>query len=395
MRRCYKFLMRPTAKQVAALEECLECMRQLYNAALEERREAWRKRRVSIRYNAQAHELTEIRQADPEGQGRWSCGAQQQTLRRLDFAFVDFFRRAKAGQNPGYPRFRGFGRFDTVTWPATKSGAKWDSVPHPTVTRVYLLGIGHVKVHQHRAVKGRVKMISVRRERGRWYVVLWTDDSADETLPVTGSAVGIDLGVAHLASTSDGEHIPNPRFLAATADRLAEAQRELARKKRGGNRRKNAAEKVGKLHAKVHRQRLDHAHKTALALVRDHDVIVHEKLKPVNLTRRPRPRPAGDGSYELNGAAAKAGLNKSIFDAGWGIFLRVLAVKAESAGRQVIAVDSYYTSQQCAECGHTAKGNRVTQAEFRCLACGHQANADVNAAINILRAGLALQAKAA
>ena len=145
------------------------------------------------------------------------------------------------------------------------------------------------------------------------------------------------------------------------------------------------------LHAKVRRSRLDHAHKTALALVRDHDVIVHEDLKVANMTRRPRPRPAGDGTFEPNGARAKAGLNRSIYDAGWGMFLQVLAAKAESAGRTTIAVDARWTSQRCASCGHVAEGNRANQAVFRCLACGYEAHADVNAAINILRAGLALQ----
>jgi putative transposase len=117
---------------------------------------------------------------------------------------------------------------------------------------------------------------------------------------------------------------------------------------------------------------------------------VHEDLTITNMTARPRPRPDGSG-HEPNGAAAKAGLNKSINDAGWGIFLRILSAKAESAGRHVIAVNHRHTSQRCAHCGHTAAGNRATQAEFRCLACGHQAHADVNAARNILRAGLALQ----
>jgi putative transposase len=125
--------------------------------------------------------------------------------------------------------------------------------------------------------------------------------------------------------------------------------------------------------------------------VRDHDLIVHEDLKITNMTARPRPRPDGNGGHQPNGAAAKAGLNKSIHDAGWGIFLRVLSAKAESAGRTVIAVNPRHTSQRCAQCGQTAAGNRVTQAEFRCLSCGHQAHADVNAARNILRAGLALQ----
>jgi putative transposase len=222
-------------------------------------------------------------------------------------------------------------------------------------------------------------------------VILSCEDVPAKPLEPTGAPVGIDLGIASLVTTSSGTHVPNPRHLEATSERIAAAQRNLARKRRGSSRRKIAVARVARLHGKVRRQRLDHAHQTALALVRDYDLIVHEDLRITNMTRRPKPRPDGSGGRQPNGAAAKAGLNKSIHDAGWGIFLRVLSAKAESAGRKVIAVDPRHTSQRCAECGHIAVENRVTQAEFRCLACGHQAHADVNAARNILRAGLALR----
>ncbi|MGH3234694.1 MAG: RNA-guided endonuclease InsQ/TnpB family protein [Streptosporangiaceae bacterium] len=323
MRRAYKFLLRPTAKQPAALGACLEDHRQLYNAALEERREAWKRSAVSVSYSQQATQLPE---------------------------------------------------------------------PHPAVTAVYLLGIGHVRVHRHRAVQGTIKMVSVKREGNRWYVILACDDVAAQPLPATGVAVGIDLGVVSLLTTSDGVHVPNPRPLAAAAARLAAAQQSLARKKRGSHRRRKAAARVGALHGTVRRSRLDHAHKTALALVRDHDVIVHEGVQVANMTRRPRPRPAADGAWEPNGAAAKSGLNRSIHDAGWGVFLGGLRAKAESAGRVVVEVDHRHTSQTCSRCGHVAAGNRVTQALFRCLACGYESHADLNAAQNILRAGLARQA---
>lgn len=145
------------------------------------------------------------------------------------------------------------------------------------------------------------------------------------------------------------------------------------------------------MHAKVRRSRLDYAHKTALALVRDHDVIVHEKLKIANMTRRPKPRPAGDGTWEPNGAIIKGRLNRSILDVGWRVFLDALRDKAECAGREVIAVNARNTSRTCAKCGHCAEKNRVSQAEFHCLACDHEAHADVNAAVNILRAGLVLR----
>jgi len=394
LRRSYKFLLRPTSRQVTALEACLEDTRQLYNAALEERREAWR-RGKNVGFYSQDAQLKEIRNNDPEQYGRWAFICERAAVRRLDRAFRAFFRRVKAGEKPGYPRFKGRGWWDSIEWPQHGQGCKWDSVPHPSVTRVYLLGVGHVRVHQHRAVKGRVKTVTVKRENGHWYVVLSCDDVPAEPLPATGAAVGIDLGIAHFATTSDGEHVPNLRRLAATSERLVTAQRDVARKERDSNRRRKSVARIAALHVKVRRQRLDHAHKTALTLVRDHDVIVHEALQVANMIRRPKPRPAEGNSFAPNGAAAKSGLNKSINDAGWGIFLRVLCGKAESAGRTVIAVNPRHTSQRCAECGHAAAGNRVTQAEFRCLSCGHEAHADVNAAINILRAGLALQAKAA
>jgi len=388
VRRSYKFLLRPTRRQEIALAACLEDHRQLYNAALEHRRTAYRMAGVTIRYNDQSAELKHIRADDPDGQGRWSFSSQQATLRRLDKAFAAFFRRVKAGQKPGFPRFKGRGWFDTVQWPKDGDGCRWDSQPeHPTATFVRLQGIGHVRVHQHRPVRGRVKTISVKREGRRWYVILSCDDVPAEPLPTTGAVVGIDMGVASLVTTSDGEHLANPRYLAATADRLAAAQRDLARKKRGSKRRLKAVARVAALHAKVRRQRLDHAHKAALDLVRAYDVIVHEDLRIANMTR------SASGTIEQPGrnVAAKSGLNRSILDAGWGVFLRVLAYKAESAGRELIAVNPANTSRTCARCGHCAAENRVTQAEFACTACGHTAHADVNAAENILRAGLALR----
>ena len=388
VRRSYKFLVRPTGKQAAALSACLEDHRELYNAALEHRRTAYRKADVTVRYGDQSAELKHIRAEDPTGQGRWSFCSQQATLRRLDKAFAAFFRRLKAGQKPGFPRFKGRGWFDTVEWPRDGDGCRWDSQSeHPAATFVRLQGIGHVRVHQHRPVLGRVKTISVKREGSRWYVVLSCDDVPAGPLPATGAAAGIDMGVASLVTTSDGERLDNPRHLEASAGRLAAAQRALARKKRGSNRRRKAVARVAALHAKVRRQRLDGAHKAALALVRDYDVIVHEDMRIGNMTRSA----SGTIAQPGRNVAQKSGLNRSILDAGWGVFLQVLSYKAESAGRKLIAVNPANTSRTCAPCGHCAKENPRTQAEFRCTACGHAAHADVNAAINILRAGLALR----
>jgi len=148
------------------------------------------------------------------------------------------------------------------------------------------------------------------------------------------------------------------------------------------------------VHRKVRNQRKDLAHKLSREIVNRYDLIVHEDLKIPNVVRRPKPRQAEDGTFEPNGAAAKAGLNRSIADAGWGQLLRFIAYKAEDAGREVIAVNPHHTSQRCSSCGHVDAENRRTQAEFRCQVCGHEAHADVNAAINILRAGRVRQAPA-
>jgi putative transposase len=389
--RAYKFLIRPTVGQEQALSAMLRDHCALYNAALQERRDAYRHAsRTTVRYGQQSAQLKDIRAFDAD-QARWSFSSQQATLRRLDKAFAAFFRRVKAGEKPGYPRFRSSGRFDTVDFPKDGDGCRWDATEHDPITRVRPQGVGSVRVHQQRPVAGKDKTISVKREGRRWYVILTAEQAQPEPLPATGSAVGIDMGIANFLADSRGGFVPNPRHGAKAAAKLEAAQQALGRCKRGSKRRRKQVETVARLHRKVRRQRLDHAHKTALALVREHDFIAHEDLKIYNMVRTPAPKPDPDqpGTYPPNGAAAKAGLNKSISDAGRGEFLMILTAKAESAGREVIAVDPRNTSRACPECGHTAKENRLTQETFHCVACGHQVHADTVGSLNVLRAGLA------
>ncbi|MBO1334684.1 RNA-guided endonuclease TnpB family protein [Streptomyces sp. VRA16 Mangrove soil] len=401
MIRAYKFLIRPTVRQEVALRAMLADHCSLYNGALQERRDAYQHAsRTSITYGDQSAQLKEIRSADPERQGRWSFSSQQATLRRLDGAFAAFFRRVKAGEKPGYPRFKGAGHFDTVVFPRDGDGCRWDSTPNERQTRVRLQGVGHVRVHQHRPVKGRVKTISIKRERRRWYVVLACDNVGAEPLTVTGRRIGIDMGVTHFLTTSDGVHVENPRFLAKAADELAAAQRALdafpKRKKVKDRTKKHraAAYKVAELHARIRRQRQDFAHKAANFVVADADVIGHEVLNIADMTSAPKARPDTDqpGMFLPNGAAAKTGLNRSILDAGWGIFLNILAHKAESAGRRVVPVDARNTSRTCPDpsCGHVSGDNRSGET-FACVACGLIEHADRVGALNINhRAGLVL-----
>jgi len=392
VRRSYKFRLRPTTRQHVALGRCLDAHRELYNAALEERRYAWSFAKAGISYNAQSAQLSEIRALRPDI-GLWSFSSEQATLRRLDRAFAAFFRRVKAGDTPGYPRFKAAHRFDSVCWPKDGDGCRWK----PEASRVYLQGIGEVKVSVHRPAEGSLKTISVKREGHRWYLVLSCDDIPTKPLEPTGEDVGIDVGIASFLTTSNGQQVDNPRWARNAADRLVRAQRALQTKKPRSANRRAARETVAARHRKVANARRDFHHKTARALVTTFDVMCLEDLRVSNMVRRPKAKanPEVPGHFLPNGAAAKSGLDRSISDAGWAQFRSILTAKAEEAGRHVIEVDPRHTSTTCSSCGHINPSNRVSQAVFRCLACGYEAHADVNAACNILRAGLARQVAAA
>lgn len=405
--RAFTFRLYPTRGQQLRLNSMLASHCDLYNAALQERRDAYRHpSRTRASYTTQAKQLTAIRRVCPE-QAVWSFTSQQQTLRRLDKAFQAFFRRVKNGDTPGYPRFRSKARFDSVDF-RHGDGCRMlltrpDGTPfvrrsgRQREARLYVQGVGHVRVLLHRtlpdgAVLGHLSVKREGRGRGtRWHVVVPVE-TPEEALPRMGAVVGLDLatGANGLAWTSDGTNLPNPRHLHHAGEKLAAAQRRLAGQQRGSTRRRKQVAKVAALHGRVRRARLDHLHKTARQVVTDYDVIAVEALRTANMTRRPKPVPDPDrpGVFLPNNAAAKAGLNKSILDTGWGVFLTLLHAKAESAGRVVIEVDPKNTSRTCHECGHIAAENRNDRT-FRCVKCGHSDHADVNAARNILRAGLA------
>jgi putative transposase len=377
VRRAYRFRVYPTTGQASRAAQCLRDHQRLYNAALEERREAWRMRKVSIRYGQQSAQLKGIRGFDPD-QCRWSFSSQQATLRRLDKAMAAFYRRCRAGQKAGYPRFKALDRWDSVEWPGDGDGCRWK----PEMARVYLQGVGHVKVHLHRRVQGRVKTISLKREGRRWYVVLSCDDVPAAPLAHAGREIGLDVGVARFATASDGEIIANPRFARESAGELAAAQQALARKKRGSANRRRAKGKVAEVNRRIRNRRADFHHKTARALVRQCDVIALEDLRIGNMTRSASGTPDAPGTN----VAAKSGLNRSILDAGWAQFTSILAGKAEEAGRRIALVDPRHTSITCHQCG--ARCTRPRQDTVICPAHGAM-DADVNAAINIYaRAGL-------
>jgi putative transposase len=385
VRRAFKFRAYPTRPQEHRAARLLVDHCDLYNAALEERRETWRMRRAGVSYGMQSAQLKDIRRADPHGQGRHSFTAQQQTLRRLSTVFAAFYARAQKGK-AGYPRFKPCGRFHQVGF-VVGDGAKWTPADVGGWARAAFQAVGSVKVRQHRPVPGTVKVLQLKREHRRWYVIVITD-TAPALLPATGHAVGVDLGVARFLTTSEGEIIANPKFLAASAETIARLQRRKERAQRGSGNRKRLRRALAKEWRKVRNRRRDFHHKTARALVDTCDVIALEKLNTAGMTRRsaPKPDPGKPGAFLPNMAAAKAGLSKAILDAGWAQFATILTAKAESAGRRVVFVNPAGTSITCHICGQEC--TRPRQDTVICSVHG-TIDADLNGARNIAtRAGL-------
>jgi putative transposase len=381
-----KFRAYPTVKQEKTLDRILGLQCELYNAALEERSGAWMWEHRSVTYTQQCRTLTELREVRPEV---LECGVTmcRGTLKRLDRAFKAFYRRCQLGEKPGLPRFKSRARFDSLQWEDT-NGWKLKA----DARRLYLYGIGDVRILLHRALQGTPKTITVKREGRHWYVSIRCTDVEPMPLAPTGREVGIDLGVVNLVATSDGELVSEGRFAKNAQAALAKAQRDLKLKKKGSNRRRKAVDRVAHQHRKVRDQRKDLAHKVSRQIVNDYDLIVIEDLKVANMVRRPEPRPSADGTFEPNGAKAKSGLNRSINDAGWAQLTRMIAYKAADAGRELRVVPPHFTSQRCSRCEHTDEASRRSQAVFRCTACGYEAHADVNAACNVLWAGRAQRA---
>ena len=266
-------------------------------------------------------------------------------------------------------------------------GAAWNPSCGGRWAHATFKAVGTIKVSPHRPISGPVKTLRLKREHRRWYVIV-TAELQPSPLPATGRSVGVDLGVARFLTTSDGEVVSNPRILDATGDRVLEVQRRKDRAKFGSGNRKRLIRRMARECRKVGNQRRDFHHKTARALINQCDAIALEKLNVMAMTKRPAPRPDPDrpGGYLPNMATAKAGLAKSILDAGWTQFANILVAKAEEAGRSVIFVNPAYTSINCHLCG--ARCIRPQQDTVICPAHGPM-DADMNGAINIAsRAGL-------
>ncbi|MGH7487319.1 MAG: RNA-guided endonuclease InsQ/TnpB family protein [bacterium] len=353
LRKTYKYKLKPTSAQAQALDMVLWRCRELYNAGLEERREAYRKRGVTVTEAMQSAQLPGIKEVRPEYKDIHSQ-VLQDVLHRLDLAYQAFFRRMKAGEKAGYPRFQGRNRFNSFTFKQFGNGATCDN------GFLVLSKIGRIGVRWSRPLEGTPKTVTISHEADGWYACFSCAEVPTQSLPLTGRETGIDIGLEWYLTRSDGSTVENPRHLRKAEKHLKRCQRRVSRRKKGSKRRAKAVRLLKRAHQKVARQRLDFQHKTALMLVRLFDVIYHENLQVANLVK--------------NHALAK-----SISDAGWAQFLSLLAFKAACAGKLTVAVNPAYTSQTCSGCGVlVAKGLSIRW--HSCPDCGTSLHRDHNSA---------------
>jgi len=389
--RSYRYRIYPTRHQQCALDTQLRFACELWNAALEQRRDAWRRRGVQVGYYTQAKELTALRRQaagllPPEGMNCWT---QQAVLRRLDQAFSAFFRRLERGEKPGYPRFKASERFSTLAWSFAEKAGGCAVTPRG---RLRVQGVGELKVRWHRGIPPEATLRELRLTRKgcgqsvRYYACFVLDVPPLGTPPRSGGAVGMDVGVRVLATLSTGERIHGPRAGANNARRARRAARRVSRKRRGSARRRRAAQHLARQREREANRRRDAAHKLSRKLVTRFAFIGHEDLRLRNMLGSPR----GTAENPGRGVRAKAALNREIADQGWGMLFSMLAYKAEDAGGRVVRVNPAGTSRSCARCGAEDRRSR-SGARFCCTHCGHQDDADVNAAKVILQRALEVQ----
>ncbi|WP_089940224.1 RNA-guided endonuclease InsQ/TnpB family protein [Candidatus Entotheonella palauensis] len=339
-KKTLRYRLYPTGNQTQALDHQLGEACRLYNAALQERRDAYQYAGISLSYYDQANQLKEIRALNGCDLANFSCS--QDVLRRVDKTFKAFFARVQRGETPGYPRFKSRFRYDSITFPSYGDGARL----RPN-GKLYIQGVGEIKVKLHRPIACRIKTVTVKREAGRWSACFCVETAGAPDTRMYED-IGIDMGLESFAVLSDGTVIDNPRWYRQAHAKLRVAQRRVARRKRGSKGRRKAVELLQRAHEQVRNTRRDFHHKVARELVERYSVIFVENLNIKGL--------------------ARGRLAKSVTDAGWGGFLQILRDKAAEAGCVVWSVNPCGTSQTCT-CGAPVP-KTLSQRWHKCLACG-------------------------
>jgi putative transposase len=375
MKRIERIRLYPTPHQETSLAFMLDVTRQLYNALLEQRRDAYRKCKITLSAKQQSAELTALRADDLRVRAVYrEC--EDAALHRLELAYRAFFRRLKCGQSPGFPRFKSHRRWDQLEFPHGNRALKFDA----SQRKVRVPGVGWVKLRKGRAVPvfGRAWVV---RRNARWYACFECERVVREDIVRSGGVLGIDRGVHVLAATSDGRLFANPRPLQRLRTMVERCQRAVSRKKRGGKNRRKAIALLGRLHERITNVRRDALHKVSRRIVDSAPTVIGiENLRVTAMTR------SAKGTLEFPGrnVRAKSGLNRVILDASFGLLRQMIGSKAEEAGIAIVAVDPKYSSQTCSQCGHVAAESRRKR-RFACVACGFMVHADVNAALEIRR----------
>ena len=365
VKRAYRFRFYPTPEQELILARTFGCARFAYNHMLRLRTDAWFQRQERVGYHETSAALTKLKR-DPEF--AWlnevSSVPVQQALRHLQTAFANFF--AKRARYPSFKRKDGPQSAEYTT-----SAFKWDG----KALRLAKMG-DPLAIRWSRTLPKGAKLTTVTVSKdaaGRYFVSMLCDDSVSAK-PQAAGRVGIDLGLTHFAILSTGEKIAAPNTFRKNEAKLAKLQRRLAKKTRGSARRAKAKLKVARLHAKIADSRRDFLHKLSTRLINENQVIAIESLSVSNMQKN-------------------RCLSKSISDASWSEFVRQLEYKAHWYGRALVGIDRWYpSSKRCSDCGHTVAAMPLNVREWTCPECGSIHDRDVNAARNVLAAGLAVSA---
>lgn len=377
--QAYKYQLKTNQTQERMLRRVAGSCRFVFNRALTLQQENHAAGQPFIGYVAMAKLLTQWRHApDTDWLSEAPVHPLQHALKDLDRAYKNFFAK-----RADFPRRKKKGKGDAFRYP----DAKQFKIDQPN-SRIYLPKIGWVRYRNSREIDGVTRNITVSRSGSHWYVSIQTEREVAAPVHPSTSMVGIDVGITKFATLSDGTVYKPVHSFKKQQQRLAKAQRVLARKQKFSCNWRKAKAKVTKIHVTVANVRRDYLHKSTTAISQNHAMVCIEDLQVKNMSR------SAKGTLEQPGknVKAKAGLNRAILDQGWSEFRRQLEYKQHWLGGEVLAVPARNTSRRCPVCGYTTADNRTNQARFHCVLCGHTANADVNAACNILAAGHAVLA---
>lgn len=373
LQRANLYRLEPTLEQASAFTQWAGACRYVFNLALEQRRD-WHRPGRRFSYNQQQGEITQLR-AEVDWIRAVPIHAIQMAVRAVDNAFQRFFTGLG-----GYPQPRRKDRGDSFTLPdPSYLGFKRINRNHGAIK---VPKLGWVRLRGYFPLGGELRSITISKKAGQWYVSVAWRSEAPEPTPSNLPHVGIDRGVAVFAALSDGTKIAPLNAFKRIEDKLAKAQRRLARKTKFSANWKKQKAKISRLHSQAASARKDFLHKLSTDIAKSHGVVKIEKLNVRGMTA------SAKGSVEAPGrnVRQKSGLNRSILDQGWSMFKTMLAYKLAERGGELVEVPAAYTSQTCAECGVVDRESREDQATFKCCHCGHEDNADVNAARNVLQA---------